>query len=74
MTKIVKINSLVTINIEGQLKKITLVRPDKINIMKGKISIESPIGAALLSHKEGSTVSLEIPPNKQIQLKIIKVQ
>ena len=40
--------------------------------MGGKISDESPIGAALLGHKEGETVVAETPQG-ELEFKIVKI-
>ncbi len=37
------------------------VAEDEADISKGKLSIHSPIGKALLGHKEGETVEVRVP-------------
>ena len=39
----------------------TLVSQEEANFAEGKISIESPIGNALLGHKNGDTVQINVP-------------
>ena len=39
----------------------TFVAEDEADISKGKLSIHSPIGKALLGHKEGETVEVHVP-------------
>lgn len=39
----------------------TFVAEDEADITKGKLSINSPIGKALLGHKEGETVEVKVP-------------
>ena len=50
-----------------------LVGPKEANPEEGRISHESPIGRALLSHKVGDEVAVETP-NGQITLKVIKIE
>jgi transcription elongation factor GreA len=39
----------------------TLVAQEEANFSEGKISVESPIGKALLGHKNGDTVEIQVP-------------
>ncbi len=39
----------------------TLVSPEEASYEEGKISIYSPIGKALLGHKEGETIAIKVP-------------
>lgn len=39
----------------------TLVSQEEANFSEGKISIESPIGKALLGHKKGDKVEIKVP-------------
>lgn len=50
-----------------------LVGAKETNPRNGKISNESPIGKALLGHREGDSVVVETPGG-QIQLKIINIE
>ena len=50
-----------------------LVGPKEADPRNGKISHESPIGKALIGHREGETVTAETPAGA-IQLKIIKIE
>ena len=49
-----------------------IVGSQEVNPMLGKISDESPLGKALIGHKEGETVTVEAPAGK-IQYKILKI-
>ncbi len=40
---------------------LTIVSPHEMNLQEGKISQKSPIGAALMGHKEGDTVTVNAP-------------
>ena len=50
-----------------------LVGPKEAYPEKGRISHESPIGRALLSHKVGDEVTVETP-NGEITLKVMKIE
>jgi transcription elongation factor GreA len=50
----------------------TIVGATEVNLLKKMISIESPVGKALLGHKEGETVTVETP-NGEIKLKVLSV-
>jgi len=45
----------------GEEVSYTLVSQEEANFAEGKISIESPIGKALLGHKKGDKVDIQIP-------------
>jgi len=49
-----------------------LVGSTEANITEGKISDESPLGVALMGHKEGETVTVDTP-NGKINYKIISI-
>lgn len=44
-----------------------------VDVMKGKISVESPVGAALLKGKVGDTVTVNCPDGTSYALKIKKI-
>jgi transcription elongation factor GreA len=50
-----------------------MVGPKEANPAEGRISHESPIGHALLSHKVGDIVTVETP-NGEIKLKVLKIE
>lgn len=45
----------------GSIKKYTLVGQEEADLKKGKISIQSPVGKALISHKVGDVVTIKTP-------------
>jgi len=45
----------------GDIKKFTLVGQEEADIKKGKISVQSPVGKALIGHKVGDTVVIKAP-------------
>ena len=63
----VTMNSIVVIK-DKDLKKtmtVELVYPGNADIRRGKISILSPLGTALLGYKEGDKISFEIPKGRK---------
>ena len=50
----------------------TIMGVTEADVMKGIVSNESPVGAALLHHKEGDVVSVKAPDG-EYQLKILKI-
>ena len=63
---------MVTVLVDGEEDKFELVGPTESDPSKGKISVDSPVGKALLGHKAKDTVSVETPDGK-IQYKIVSV-
>lgn len=45
----------------GSIKKYTLVGQEEADLKLGKISIQSPVGKALISHKVGDVVTIKTP-------------
>ena len=60
---IVRLNSFVSIcnRNENKLIELMLVTPDKADIKQRKISVLSPIGAALIGYAKGETISWVLP-------------
>ncbi len=76
-TKVVELGSTVLIRRvkprEGENEEYTLVGSTEADPMNQRISNESPIGAALLDHKEGDEVDLVAPAGK-VTYKIVKLK
>ena len=54
-------------NIEtGEEVEYRLVGPDESDIAKGRISVSSPLGKAILGKKPGDELTLEVPGGKRI--------
>ena len=54
---------------DGETKEVTLVHPLEVSVAEGKISVESPIGEALLGARAGEKVGLSTPRGeKQLQI------
>ena len=72
-TSVVSLGSSVKVrNADGVEISYDLVGSNESNPAEGKISDQSPIGAALINKKEGDTVTVDAPAG-QIQLKVVKV-
>ena len=60
----------------GEVKKYTLVGQEEADLKKGKISVQSPVGRALIGHKVGDVVIIKTPSktveyeNQEIQIEV----
>ncbi len=57
----------------GKESTYSIVGSTEFDPLHGKISDDSPVGAALKGHKTGETVTVELPNGKTKELKIKKV-
>jgi transcription elongation factor GreA len=71
-SKMIQIGSKVTIEVEGDTDTFELVGPAESDPARGKISTDSPVGQALLGHKEKETVSVKTPDGN-VAYKIVSV-
>lgn len=70
----VDIGARITIQEAGfEPEEYYMVGPKEADPINGRISHESPIGKALLGHREGDEVTVETPGGA-IQLKILKIE
>ena len=53
--------------------KYTLVSPNEADFAKGKISVDSPIGAALLGKEVGDIIMVKVPAGT-LELEIMKIE
>lgn len=59
-------SSVVLENIEtGEHVEYQLVGPDESNIEKGRISVSSPLGKAIIGKKPGDEITLQVPGGKR---------
>ena len=70
----VNIGSVVTVNMGGRERVFTIVGGAEADAAAGKISNESPVGAALLGHKKGDTVSTVGPTGREINMEVLKIE
>src|SRR5690606_40151451 len=74
--KVVNIGSLVTFRDEasGKEQTVTLVLPQEADIAQQRVSVLTPIGAALIGLAEGASITWETRNGETRRLKITKVQ
>ena len=70
----VSIGSTVTVDMGGKERVLTIVGGAESNTAEGKISNESPVGAALLGHKKGDEVVAVGPTGRETKMTIIKIE
>ena len=58
----------------GDSRKFQIVGPTEANPAEQKLSHESPIGKALLGHRRGDVVSVDVPRGPKKKLKITKIE
>ena len=66
------IGCTIKVLVDGEEDQFELVGPTESDPAKGKISVDSPVGKALLGHKATDSVAVETPDGK-IQYKIISL-
>lgn len=73
---VVTMNSDVTFrdDVSMQEQTVTLVYPDAANIDEGKISILTPIGAAMIGLSVSQTIEFQTPGGRWRSLTVLKVQ
>ena len=70
----VNIGSTVTVNMGGKERVFSIVGAAESDVAEGKISNESPVGAALIGHKKGEHVETVGPTGRKIEMDIIKIE
>jgi len=66
MTGVVQLYSTVIIQEKHRQMKYVLVKPDEVNIFENKISNSSPLGKALLGHKEKESIRVQTPQGNKV--------
>ncbi|MDP3991260.1 MAG: transcription elongation factor GreA [Candidatus Nealsonbacteria bacterium] len=69
----VQVGSTILVKAGSQKEKFTIVGAEEANPLEGKISIESPLGKALLAQSKGVIVEVMSPQGK-VQYKILKIE
>ena len=69
----IQTGSFVVLNSEEGKKKFQIVSPEEADILKGKLSFESPLGEALLNKKKGDIVKINTPGGLK-EYKIIEIE
>lgn len=72
-SKVVSVGSTVVVSVNKKEKEYTIVGPQEVDISKGYISNESPLGSALVGSKMKDKVEVVTPAGKQIY-EIIKIK
>ena len=68
----VNIGSTVTVEMNGRERTFTIVGGAESDVAAGKISNESPVGAALLGHKKGDEITTTGPTGQEIVMSVLK--
>lgn len=71
--KVVSVGNTVIVSVNKKEKEYTIVGPQEVDISKGYISNESPLGSALVGSKMKDKVEVVTPAGKQIY-EIIKIK
>jgi len=69
----VSVGSIVKVEKHGKEVEYTIVGSNEVDFWSGKISDQSPIGAALIGAREGDTVTVETPDGTSYPLKLLSV-
>ncbi len=70
----VTIGSTVTVDMGGRERVFTIVGGAEADVAAGKISNESPAGAALLGNKKGDEIETTGPTGRVIKMTILKIE
>ena len=70
---IVSVGSILTVEIGGKKKEITIVGSEEADMSAGKISVKSPFGSAAIGKKKGETFEVETP-NGAVTYKITSLK
>ncbi len=68
----VTIGSGVDVEQDGKLRRYQIVGAPEADVASGRISNESPVGSALLGHRQGDTVDVHTPKGA-LKFKILKI-
>ncbi|MEK7510197.1 MAG: transcription elongation factor GreA [Patescibacteria group bacterium] len=67
-----QIGSKVLVQSDNQKISFLIVTAQEANPLEGKISVESPLGSALLGKREGAKVKVQVPDG-EMEYKILKI-
>ncbi|MEF9841012.1 MAG: transcription elongation factor GreA [Raoultibacter sp.] len=70
----VNIGSTVTVDMGGRERVFNIVGGAESDVAAGKISNESPVGAALLGRKKGDEVRATGPTGREVTMTVIKLE
>jgi transcription elongation factor GreA len=69
---VVRVGSEVELKDEFGKQVFTIVGPAEVDVASGRISMESPVGKALIGHRNGESVDVQSPGGPR-QVKIVRV-
>ena len=58
----------------GKIRKVVLVYPGEADISKGKVSVLTPVGTALIGLETGHSITWEAPSGEVRQLTVLAVR
>lgn len=70
----VQMGSTLTYEADGRQRRVTLVYPTEANIDAGRISVLTPIGAALLGLAEGQSIEWTARDGRKQRLTVVAVE
>jgi len=70
----VQMGSTFTYESDGTQRRVTLVYPDAADIAAGRVSVGTPIGAALLGLAEGQSIDWRARDGRRHMLRIVSVE
>jgi transcription elongation factor GreA len=70
---VVRVGSVVNVKDGSTSLQYTIVGSTEADPAQNRLSNESPVGKALLGHKKGDTVTVQLPSGKIRELKITKI-
>ena len=70
---VVTVNSTVSFRDELAVHRMTVVYPAEVSIGQRRISVLSPVGAALLGKRAGSIATVKLPDGRQRELRVLEV-
>ena len=69
----IHVGSKVEIKDDFGAQSLTIVGPAEVDVASGRISMESPVGKALLGHREGDQIEVQSPSGMR-KVKVVKVE
>ncbi len=72
-TDTINVGCTVEIDDDGEKMSYQIVGSDEADPINGRISVDSPIGSALVGHKKGDTVEVKTPAGKS-NCKILQIK
>ena len=69
---VVRVGSEVELSDEFGKQVFTIVGPAEVDVASGRISMESPVGKALLGHRNGDSVDVQSPGGTR-RVKIVRI-